>query len=87
MERKEIKRYDFAALCNMLGSNNPDHAMLSDNVAMLMNGKKDKINIIVSIISFLCVWIQWRSGHLHVLSNKSWENSHTSWSVLCSNGC
>ena len=39
MERKEIKRYDFAALCNMLGSNNPDHAMLSDNVAMLMNGK------------------------------------------------
>lgn len=47
MERKEIKRYDFAALCNMLGSNNPDHAMLSDNVAMLMNGKKDKINKVI----------------------------------------
>lgn len=44
MEQKEIKRYDFAALYNMLGTNNPGHAMLSDNVAMLMNGKKDKIN-------------------------------------------
>ena len=47
MEQKEIKRYDFAALYNMLGTNNPGHAMLSDNVAILMNGKKDKINKVI----------------------------------------
>ena len=44
MERKEIKQYDFAALYNLLGTDKTAHAMLGDNVAMLMKGNKNNID-------------------------------------------
>lgn len=49
MERKELKHYDFETLSQVLGTKTPDHAMLTDNVAILMEGRKDKINKVLPL--------------------------------------
>ncbi len=49
MDRKELKHYDFETLYQLLGTKTPDHAMLTDNVAMLMDGRKDKIDKVLPL--------------------------------------
>ena len=44
MGQKEIRSYDFEALYSLLGTNKTTHAMLGDNVAMLMRGNKENID-------------------------------------------
>lgn len=49
MKRKELKHYDFETLYQLLGTKTPDHAMLTDNVAILMEGRKDKIDKVLPL--------------------------------------
>ena len=49
MERKEPKHFDFETLSQVFGTKSPDHAMLTDNVAILMEGRKDKIDKVLPL--------------------------------------
>jgi len=44
---KQLERYDFAAIQKKLGPEDPLHGFLSENVALLMAGNKDKLGFIL----------------------------------------